>query len=182
MAAGVVNDYDELGPIVGVFSLLSLMAIGGVNATLPEMHRLVVEIHGWTTDAEFIELYAISQAAPGPNLMVVTLIGWHVAGLAGAAAATLAVIMPTAALAYLVSLTWTRFREARWRKAVQAGLIPVAVGMIAAGAYIIALTVADGAWPPVLITVVTAVLVAFTRIHPLIPLAVAGALGYAGLL
>jgi chromate transporter len=175
-----MNDHDELGSLGGVFALLSLMAIGGINATLPEMHRFAVDVHQWTTDSEFTSLYGLSQAAPGPNLMVSTLIGWHVAGFAGAAVATIAVILPSAALCYVVTRTWARFREARWRKAVQAGMIPVALGMIAAGAYVITLTVADGSWRPVAVTAITAAIVLLTRIHPFIPLAAAGALGYAG--
>jgi chromate transporter len=172
---------DQLGPLAGVFALLSVVAVGGINSTLPEMHRLTVDVHHWATNAEFINLYAISQAAPGPNLMVVTLIGWHVAGMLGALVATLAIVMPSAILTYVVTLTWTRFREARWRKAIQAGMIPVAVAMIAAGAFIIAGTVSAGRWQPVVVTLVTAGLVVFTSIHPLIPLAVAGGLGYLGL-
>jgi chromate transporter len=177
-----MNNHDELGPLAVTFAMLSLIAVGGINSTLPEMNRLTVDVHQWATNAEFINLYAISQAAPGPNLMVVTLIGWHVAGLLGALVATLAVVVPSAALTYVVTLTWTRFREARWRKAIQAGMIPVAVGMIAAAAFIIAGTVAAGRWQPVAVTLVTAGLVVFTRIHPLIPLAVAAALGYLGLI
>jgi chromate transporter len=177
-----MNNNDELGPLAGAFAMLSIIAVGGINSTLPEMHRLTVDVHHWATSAEFINLYAISQAAPGPNLMVVTLIGWHVAGLLGALVTTFAVVVPSAALTFVVTLTWARFREARWRKAIQAGMIPVAVGMIAAGAFIIADTVADGRWQPVVVTLLTAAIVVFTRIHPLIPLAVAGAFGYAGFL
>jgi len=177
-----MNDYDEIGPLAGVFAILSLVAIGGINTVIPEIHRIAVDTQGWMTNGEFLNLYAISQAAPGPNLMVVTLIGWHVAGWLGAAVATLAVVVPSAALTYLVTLTWTRFREARWRKAVQAGMIPVTVGLIAAAAFIIASTVSGGNLRLVAVTVVTAAIVVLTKTHPLIPLAVAGALGYAGLL
>ncbi len=176
-----MNEYEELGPLAAVFTLLSLIAVGGINSTLPEMHRLTVDVHQWMSDGDFIKLFAISQASPGPNLMVVTLIGWHVAGMLGALVATLAIVVPSAMLTWVVTLTWTRFREARWRKAVQAGMVPVAVGMTAAGAYVIANTVAEGRMALVFVTLVTAALVVFTRIHPLIPLAVAGVLGYFGL-
>ena len=177
-----MSDHDELGPLAGVFALLSLMAVAGVNTVIPEIHRISVDAQSWMTNAEFLNLYAISQAAPGPNLMIVTLIGWHVAGWTGAAVATLAIVGPSAALTYLVTLTWNRFREAKWRKAVQAGMIPVTVGLIAAAAFVIAATVAQGNWRLVAITVVTAGIVVLTQVHPLIPLAVAGALGYFGLL
>lgn len=176
-----MNDYDDLGSIAGMFLLLSLVSIGGVNTTLPEMHRLAVEVHQWMSDDEFVRLYAISQAAPGPNLMVITLVGWHVAGMLGGLVALLSLVMPTATLAWIVAMTWTRFREAHWRKAIQAGMIPITVGLVAASAYVIAQTVSHGQALLLGVTAVTTALVIMTRIHPLIPLAAAGALGYFGI-
>jgi chromate transporter len=175
-----MNDRDELGSLAAMFLLLSVMSIGGVNTTLPEMHRLAVEVHRWMTDEEFIQLYAISQAAPGPNLMIVALVGWHVAGLLGGVVALLTLVMPTATLAWIVAMTWTRFREARWRKALQAGMIPITVGLVSASAFVVAETVSHGKVLLLVVTAVTTVLVMVTRIHPLIPLAAAGTLGYFG--
>jgi chromate transporter len=177
-----MNDLDELGPLVGIFTMLSVMAIGGVNTTLPELHRLVVEVHGWMTDAQFSNLYAIAQGAPGPNLMIVTLVGWHVAGFAGALVSTLGIIIPSSAIAFAVSRTWTRFREARWRKAIQAGLVPVTVGLVSASALVVTETVSGREWRLIAVTLITATIVTFTKMHPLIPLAAAGAVGYFGVL
>ncbi len=177
-----MNDLDELGPLVGIFTMLSVMAIGGVNTTLPELHRLVVEVHGWMTDAQFSNLYAIAQGAPGPNLMIVTLVGWHVAGFAGALVSTLGIIIPSSAIAFAVSRTWTRFREARWRKAIQAGLVPVTVGLVSASALVVTETVSGHEWRLIAVTLITATIVIFTKMHPLIPLAAAGAVGYFGVL
>ena len=84
------------------FALLSFVAFGGATALLPEMHRVVVENNHWLNDATFTHLYAIAQAAPGPNVLVVTLIGWEVAGLAGALAATAAMCLPMSILIYLL--------------------------------------------------------------------------------
>ena len=81
-----------IGELFLEFALLALIAFGGATALLPEMHRVVVENHHWLDDATFTHLYAIAQAAPGPNVLVVTLIGWEVAGLAGALAATLGLL------------------------------------------------------------------------------------------
>lgn len=170
----------EVGALFREFAVLGLIAFGGVNTILPEMHRQAVEVHLWMTDAQFRQLFAIAQAAPGPNFLIVTLIGWHVAGLFGALAATFGLVVPTFAIAYTVSGAWRRFREARWRKAVQAGMIPLTVGMVAAGAYVLSTTLER--WPLLLATGATFLLVMFTRIHPLIPLAVAGACGYFGLI
>lgn len=177
-----MNDHDDLGTLIGIFASLSLISIGGVNSTLPEMHRYAVDIHHWMSDAQFIQLYAISQAAPGPNLMIVTLVGWQVAGLLGAFVSLMSIVIPSAALTYVVALTWARFREARWRKAIQAGMIPIALGMIAASAFILVGTVSQGNIRVIAVTLVTAMLVVATRVHPLIPLATAGALGYFGFL
>jgi chromate transporter len=177
-----MNDLDELGPLAGIFTMLSVVAIGGVNTTLPELHRLVVDVHGWMSDSQFTSLYAIAQGAPGPNLMIVTLVGWHVAGFAGALVSTLGIIVPSSAIAFAVSRTWTRFREARWRKAIQAGLVPVTVGLVAASALVITGTVTGGEWRLIAVTVITATIVTFTKIHPLIPLAAAGVVGYLGVL
>ena len=106
------------------FSLLSLLAFGGANAVLPEMHRLVVENHHWMSDAAFSQLFAIAQAAPGPNLLVVTLIGWQVAGVAGALATTLAFCLPSSLLIFFLARIWARWRSDRWRRAIEAGVAP----------------------------------------------------------
>jgi len=89
--------------LVGTFALMSLFAVGGASAAIPEMHRIAVDVQHWMTDRQFADLYAISQLSPGPNVLIVTLIGYSVAGIAGALAATLAMCVPTAVLAYSVS-------------------------------------------------------------------------------
>nr|WP_250152368.1 chromate transporter [Ancylobacter radicis] len=163
------------------FLVISLFAIGGANSVLPEMHRQVVDIAGWMTDAQFAQTFAIAQAAPGPNMLVVTLIGWHVAGLWGALIATLAMCGPTCVLAYVVGGVWDRFREARWRRVVQGGLVPLTIGLIAASGVLLsegaARTPATAAF-----TLVTALVLFFTRLSPLWMLAAGGALGALGLI
>ncbi|MGQ4272719.1 chromate transporter [Terrihabitans sp. B22-R8] len=177
-----MNEQGNLLAGLGLqFALLSLVAVGGVNSVLPEMHRQLVDANNWLTDAQFTQFFAIAQAAPGPNIMIVTLIGWHVAGLTGALVATLGMTLPTCALAYAVSGTWMRFRNARWRKAIQAGVIPVTIGLVCAGAYVISAAAATD-WRLMMVTAVTALILIITRIHPLIPLAIAGTLGYLGFL
>lgn len=175
-----MKDYDDLGALIGLFLPLSLISIGGINTTLPEMHRLAVEVHHWMSDAEFVRLYAISQAAPGPNIMIVTLVGWHVAGMLGGLVSIVAVTLPSVTLTYFIARAWTRFREAKWRKVIQAGVIPITLSLVAASAYILAETVSNGNILLILVTLATTVVVSVTRIHPLIPLAAAGALGYFG--
>src|SRR5690349_606553 len=113
-----------LAILAGHFALLSLVAVGGANVVVPDIHRFVVESQGWMSGPEFAQLFAIAQAATGPNVIVVTLIGWQVAGLAGALVATAAMTGPTCLLTYGVSRVWDRFRDKPWRKAVQTGLVP----------------------------------------------------------
>ena len=83
------------------FTALSLFAVGGIMAILPEIHRVVVDVEGWMTSAEFAELFALAQLAPGPNAMIVALVGWKVTGVAGALVATIAVCGPSSVLCYL---------------------------------------------------------------------------------
>jgi chromate transporter len=131
---------------------------------------------------EFAALYALAQAAPGPNMMVVSLVGWRVGGIWGALVTTGAVAAPSSVLTLLVSGAWYRFKDAKWRKAVQAGLQPVTAGLImASAALLIQSTTVD--WTAAAVTVVTAGLFIFTKLHPMLILgaaAAAGAIGLAG--
>jgi chromate transporter len=162
-----------------VFAQLSLLAFGGANAVLPEMQRLVVDTHHWLDPREFAAMFALAQAAPGPNMMVVSLIGWRVAGLSGALVSTVAVALPSSVLTYLVSGAWHRFRDASWRRALQVGLRPVTVGLITASAALLIRSTTIG-WGTALVTLIGTVLFLATRLHPLLVLAAATALGAAG--
>jgi chromate transporter len=165
--------------LAGYFALLSLFAVGGANAAIPEMHRVAVDVMHWMSDRQFADMFAISQVSPGPNVIIVTLIGYHVAGLAGAAVATLAMIGPSCALAFLAARVWDRFKEARWRIALQAGLVPVSLGLISASAFVLA-RAADHTAVAGLITAATAVVAFTTRINPLWLFAAGGVLGLTG--
>ena len=132
-----MND-NPLLALFGYFALLSLFAVGGANAAIPEMHRIAVEVMHWMNDRQFADSFAIAQLSPGPNVIIVTLIGYHVAGFAGAAVATVAMCGPTCVLSFFAARTWDRFKDAPWRIAVQAGLVPVSLGLIAASAFVLA--------------------------------------------
>jgi len=161
------------------FTLLSFLAIGGAVTGLPEMHRQAVDVSHWMTSQQFAELVAIAQAAPGPNILVVTLIGFHVAGIAGALVATFCMCGPACGVAFFIAQAFDRFREKRWRKAIQTGLVPVSVGLIAATAFIITRS-ADRGPATVAITAGTFALTYWTRLSPLYALGIAAALGVAG--
>ena len=162
------------------FVLLSAVAFGGATALLPEMHRVVVENHHWLDDATFTHLYAIAQAAPGPNVLVVTLIGWEVGGLAGALATTLAMCLPMSVLIYLLIDRWESFSGKRWQRAVSLGVAPLAVGLIFSGATLIAQAAAFG-WAAWLLVGATLTANLRTKFHPLWIIAVGACLGLMGL-
>jgi chromate transporter len=168
-----------MGTLAWRFFVLAFLAIGGVNAALPEVHRQVVEVERWMTNSEFAAYFAIANAAPGPNLLIVTLVGWHVAGVAGALVATLSMVGPTSVMVYAVFHIWDRFGDALWRRPVQNGLSAVTVGLLAASAFLLA-RAADTGWVTLAITVATGIVSYLTRLNPLWAFAVAAAVGAAG--
>ncbi len=165
--------------LILVFAELSLFAFGGASSALPEMQRLIVQQEHWMSGAEFLRLYALAQAAPGPNVLAVTLFGWRIAGIPGALAATLAFLLPAVTLAYWMGKVWARFREKEWRILVQTGLVPVTVGLMLASAYIL-LRAAAVDLRMLALALVVAVLCLTTRRHPLWYLGAAALLGLAG--
>jgi chromate transporter len=158
------------------FLTLSLLSIGGANAIIPEIHLRVVEIEHWMTDADFSEMFALSQAAPGPNVLIVSLIGWKAAGVAGALVAMLAMCAPSSLLTYHFANVWEHFREAPLRIAIQTALAPVTVGLIGASGYVLTRMI-DHEWLAYVVTGTTLILALTTRLHPLWMLAAAAVLG-----
>jgi chromate transporter len=169
-----------LGILAAQFAVISLLAFGGANTVVPEMHRSAVEVHRWMSDRDFANLFAIAQAAPGPNALIVTLVGFKAAGIAGALVATIAFCLPAGALVYVVVGVWDRIEQAPWRAAVQAGLGPVTVGLVAASAFLLT-RAADRGFGFAAITAATAAVSYFTRLNPLWALGVAAVLGGLGL-
>lgn len=161
------------------FGLMSLLAIGGANSTIPEMHRVAVDVQRWMTDSQFADMFAISQLSPGPNVLIVTLIGYHVAGIAGALVATFAMCGPSAVFAYFVSNMLTRSSQSAWPAILQAALVPISIGLMCASGLILALA-SDRTWIAALLTVSAAALTLGTRLNPLWILTVGGVLGFAG--
>jgi chromate transporter len=167
--------------LVSTFALMSLFAVGGANAAIPEIQRIAVDIHHWMSAKQFADIYAISQLSPGPNVLIVTLIGYTVAGVVGAIAATFAMCVPTAVLAYYVSRFLLRRHGARWPGLVQAALVPLSIGLMGASALILAQTT-DRSAVAALITGAAAVMAFATRLNPLWMFLIGGIIGYAGLI
>ena len=167
------------------FLTLSLLSIGGAMSTAPEMHRLLVHDRGWLTDADFTTAIALAQAAPGPNVLFVPVLGFQVAGLLGAAAALVGILLPSTLLSLGVSRWGSRRRDTPAVRAFTAGLAPVTVGLMFSSGWVLALPfVREPAHRVGGIVLIAATVVAMlrTRLAPiwLIALgAVAGALGWA---
>lgn len=166
--------------LILIFGELSFLAIGGASTTLPAMEKAIVYQEHWMNAAEFVRLFALAQAAPGPNMLAVTLFGWHVAGGMGAAAATLAFLLPACGLAYGMGHLWVRFRDRRWRRVVQAGLVPVTAGLMLAAGFLLVRGAASD-WRAALLAGMVLVGSLATKRHPLWFLgasALAGVVGF----
>lgn len=159
-----------------IFTELSLMAFGGGITILPEMQRQVVEVHQWMSAQEFSALFAMAQAAPGPNMMIVPLIGWHVAGWPGLLVSSVAKFGPSSVVTILVLGAWKRFKDRPWRRIVQQGLVPVTVGLVSASGVLIADASATN-WRLALLILVATLVSMNKRIHPLWILAGGAVLG-----
>ena len=159
-----------------VFAPLSLLSFGGGNAVLAEIAQQAIAVHHWTSDREFSDLFALSRAAPGPGSMLATLIGWKVAGIAGALAATIAFYLPSAVLVFGAARVWGRWRGSPWHTAIERGIAPIAAGLLLSGG-IVVLRASPAGWPvwtAALLT--TAALLRWPRLHPVQLLLAGGAL------
>ena len=171
---------NPLVRLVILFGSLSLVSLGGGNSVLPAMHREAVAQH-WLTDRQFADLFALAQAAPGPSSLIVSLIGFAAAGIAGAAVATVAMLLPSGVLVYAACRGWEHLRDSRWRPAIEHGLAPVTVGLVFASALTVT-QAADHHVGAYLVTAIATVVLAMTRINPLIVMAIAAALGLLGVI
>lgn len=171
---------ERLGILAADFAVLSLLSVGGAVSVLPEMHRSLVDVHGWMTSREFSDLFALAQAAPGPNVLVVSLFGWQAAGMAGAVVTTLAMILPSSLLTYYADrMLWRRAGAAAWRDVVDNGLAPITVGLVAASGVLLAS--ANVSNIPAMACTAAAALIAWrTRVHPLWLIAAGALVGIAG--
>ena len=193
----VLSAWDWLH-MLGHFLSLSLMAVGGAIATAPDMHRYLVEQQHWITDEQFRASMALAQAAPGPNLLFIPLLGWHVGinsagaaagtwtiwgwGLLGVGTSTLGMLLPSTTLTLLAARWSHQNRERLGVRAFKAGMAPIVIGLLGATGWILSNaqgSARDNA-PLWLLTILVTVLVWRTRIHLLWLLALGGLLGWLG--
>jgi chromate transporter len=174
-----MRDDNILLALIILFAPLSLLAIGGWASVLAPMHHQVVEVHGWMSQREFVDIFAITRAAPGPGAMIVTLIGWKMAGWWGAIVASLAIFIPSSALSYSVGRVWNRYRGASWHSALELGLAPIGVGLLMAGSLSVMRATESGVTAWIIAVLAAGVLIWRSKIHPLIILAAGGLISVA---
>ena len=163
-------------------ALLSSISFGGFPTVLPAVRDFVVGNHGWMTDQDFSNFFALAQAVPGPNMiLMMSFVGWKVWGIPGAIASALATFGPPCVIYFATYRLWDRFRAAQWQHIVRAGLVPVTLGLVIGSGIVMART-ADATWQAVAVTAAAVALLLQTRINPLLMLLVGGILGCLGLL
>ena len=181
------------------FLSLSLLAVGGAITTSPDMHRYLVTQQNWLTEAQFTASIALAQAAPGPNILFVGLMGWHIGinaggghaagstawplGLLGLLLSLVAILLPSSVLTYTATQWAHRHREQRGVKAFKQGLAPLVVALLLATGWVLSSAHANPAtdWPLWLLTAVVTLLVWRTKLHLLWLLGAGALLGAFGL-
>ncbi len=181
------------------FLSLSLLAIGGAITTAPEMHRYMVNDQQWLTDAEFTSSIALAQAAPGPNVLFIAVLGWNFGmnaattaaplwlqwtwGLGGVAVAMVGILVPSTTLTFAAARWGHRNRELRAVRAFKQGMAPVVVALLIATGYLMAMGhggALEDNWRLLLLTLLTALVVWKTKVHLLWLLAAGALLGWLG--
>ncbi|MGJ7578565.1 chromate transporter [Variovorax sp. RHLX14] len=195
----IVMQWHDWLALLAQFMMLSLLSVSGAITTVPDMHRYLVDQNHWLTDPQFTSSIAIAQAAPGPNVLFVGLMGWNVGlnaggGIGGGPQAwllggfglmltMLGILLPSTTLTYFATRWAHRNRARRGVRAFKQGMAPVVVGLLVATGWVLAIgnTTADApAWHLYLLTAASALIVWRTRIHLLWLLGVGAALGAAG--
>jgi len=168
----------DLAALFGHFLLLSLLAIGGAIVVAPDMHRVMVTQMGLITDAQFNASIAIAQASPGPNVLFVAVMGYQAAGLVGAAATMLGILLPSTTLAFVAARWGHARRDQRAMRAFNAGMAPIVIALLVATGWI--LSAQTPGWQHIIATAVAALLVWRTRVHLLWLIAAGGLTGALG--
>ncbi len=181
------------------FAALSLLGVGGAITTAPDMHRFLVTQQHWLSDPQFASCIALAQAAPGPNVLFVALMGWNVGlnaggGLGGGPAAwglallgmvvtMTGIILPSSIVTYNATRWAHRNRELRAVRAFKAGMAPIVIALLIATGWLLSVTGHDPAHdlPLWLLTAAATLLVWRTSIHLLWLIGAGAVLGAAGL-
>ena len=170
---------NALLQLILTFGLLSLLAVGGGTAVLPEMQTLLLHQFG-ITHTQFIHMYSIGQVAPGPNMLMVLIIGFKIAGLVGAGIVLAAFFLPSSVLCFYAGRLWSHFGESPWRRCIQDALEPISIGLMVSGVYAVAKA---SIVSPVtlLLSLCTLYFILRTKINPVFVILAAGLVGFVAL-
>lgn len=180
------------------FMSLSLLAIGGAITTAPDMHRYLVDEQHWLSDSQFTSSIALAQAAPGPNLLFIAVLGWNVGvnagggmgagasawglGLMGMSISMVGIMLPSTTLTFAATRWAHQNRELRAVRAFKQGMAPIVIALLIATGWILAAGHGSLAehWHLWLLTGVSSLLVWRTKLHLLWLLGAGGMLGWLG--
>ena len=177
-------DATDLFGLFTHFLILSLLAVGGAITTVPDMHRYIVAEHHWLTDAQFTASIAIAQAAPGPNVLFVAVLGWNVAGPLGTLATMTGILVPSTALSLWATRWGAQRRDTRFVRAFTAGLTPLTLGLLLATGWVLAepyLRDPAQRWGALALIIVSIAAMLRTKLSPMWLVAlgcIAGAIGW----
>lgn len=184
----LVLGWNDWLSLFGHYLMLSLLSVGGAISTTSDMHRFLVDQNHWLTQSQFNSSIALAQAAPGPNVLFVALMGWHVgmntgsmgAALLGVAVTMFGIMIPSTLLTYSAAQWGHRNRELRAVRAFKLGMAPVIIGLLLSTSWILGTANGNPAtdWPLWLLTVAAGLIIWRTRIHILWVLALGGAAGW----
>lgn len=178
-------DGADLPGLFGHFLMLSLLAVGGAITTVPDMHRYIVVEHHWLTDAQFSASIAIAQAAPGPNVLFVAVLGYNVAGLLGTLATMTGILLPSTVLSVWATRWGARRNDTRFVRAFKAGLTPLTIGLLVSTGWVLGepyLLSSEHRWGAAALIGVTVGVLLKTRISPIWLVALGGIAGAAGMI
>ncbi|AKD25150.1 Chromate transport protein ChrA [Polynucleobacter duraquae] len=157
------------------FALLSILAVGGGTAVLPEMQTILAHQFG-IDHTQFVHIYSIGQLAPGPNMLMVLVIGYQIAGLLGAGVVLLSFFLPSSLMCFYMGRLWNRFGESPWRRSIQNALEPISIGLMSSGVYAVAKASVVSSITLVL-ALVTLYLILRTKINPVLVILGSGGFG-----
>lgn len=162
--------------MAGVFSMLSLLAVGGGSAVLPEMQTLLHQ-HFNFSQTEFVHAYSVGQLAPGPNMLAVLIMGEMIDGIMGALIVALAFFIPSSILCLYTGRLWQRIGDTPWRRSLQQALEPISIGLMCSGVYTIAKESLVN-WQSCAVALVVGVLLLKSKINPVLLIIGSGIIGY----
>lgn len=170
--------FAPLFSLLWVFALLSIMAVGGGTSVLPAMKDFTINIQHWVNEDQFRDIYSLGQLVPGPNMLMVIVIGYHVAGYTGALVAFLGFFVPSSLIALGTGRVWIHFEGSPWRTAIQRGFAPIVVGLMLAGTIAIARTAIEGSTTLAFAAIVFVVLYFGRKMNPALLILAGGIFGW----